>query len=364
MFSAAGIVFSFLVLASAAIAIKSAGMAVGWGIQFQQPLFLISMVVLVTLFSANLWGFYEIHPPEWLNLGGLFDRRGEDHTHSYGGHFTTGAFATLLATPCSAPFLGTAVGFGLSRGAFEIVLIFLFLGLGMAAPYLAIAAFPTLASKLPRPGRWMLRVKHILGGALAATALWLLVVLTATIGLVGSITVGGLMLAALVLFWARGKVAKRFRALDKAAAVGLVVAAFLTPQVMSPPTPDPDTQDSPATSLIAWKPFDLNELARLVSQEGKLVLVDVTADWCITCKINKAAVLNTESMAQRLSEMDVVALQADWTRPDEAIADYLAGFGRYGIPFNAVYGPSAPAGIPLSELLSEQEIIEALNKAK
>ncbi|MHA1153236.1 MAG: protein-disulfide reductase DsbD family protein, partial [Alphaproteobacteria bacterium] len=203
--SAAGIVTSFLVLAGAAVALKSLGMTVGWGIQFQQPLFLTAMAVVISLFACNLFGFFEILLPRWAQgLAGL----GQGPVTAEGaaepsltGHFVTGAFATLLATPCSAPFLGTAVGFALSREATEITLIFAVLGLGLALPYLAIAAVPGLAARLPRPGPWMVTLRRILGLALAATALWLLSVLARQIGLAPAIGVGGLLAALGVVLW-------------------------------------------------------------------------------------------------------------------------------------------------------------------
>src|SRR5690606_10328334 len=179
--SAAGILTSFLLLAGAAIAVKSAGLTVGWGIQFQQPLFLAAMALLVTLFALNLFGLFEITLPGWLGAAAQGPGSGPAG-HSVAGHFLTGAFATLLATPCSAPFLGTAVGFALSRGAVEILAVFAALGLGLAAPYLLVAAAPALATRLPRPGPWMITLRRLLGIALAATAIWLLSVLAAQLG--------------------------------------------------------------------------------------------------------------------------------------------------------------------------------------
>lgn len=299
--SAAGIVVSFLALALVAIAVKSAGAAVGWGIQFQQPAFLAIMIVLLLGFALNLWGAFEIRLPSALmNVGG-----GGAH-HTLLGHFLSGAFATLLATPCSAPFLGTAIGFALARGPAEIIAIFTALGLGMAAPYLLVAAWPQAAHKLPRPGRWMVRVKQVMGLALIATALWLGAIFATQIGLWG------------------------------------------------------ETEN--ADGATAWVKFDQAAITQAVS-EGKVVFVDVTADWCITCKVNKAAVLDRAPVAPRLRDGSIIAMRADWTTPDATIAAYLASFGRYGIPFNAVYGPKTPNGIALSELLSSDEVLTALAKA-
>jgi suppressor for copper-sensitivity B len=350
--SAAGILFSFLVLAAGAAALQAAGAAVGWGIQFQQPVFLTVMAAVVALFACNLFGFFEIPLPGWLSgtarLGG---------DHSLGGHFVTGAFATLLATPCSAPFLGTAVGFALSRGPLEILAIFAALGLGLALPYLAIAAAPGLATALPKPGRWMVTLRRILGLALAGTAAWLLSVLAIQLSLAAALGLGVLLLAVGGLFYARhrgwlGRLpARAGTAALLAAALGL--AALGGPAAVGPRGTAADT---------AWTPLDEAAIARHVAA-GRVVFVDVTAEWCITCQVNKALVLDGTAVQEALGGEGVVAMQGDWTRPDPAIADYLAGFGRYGIPFNAVYGPSAPDGILLPELLSESAVLQALAEA-
>ncbi len=189
--SALGILAAFMVLAGTLVGLKSAGMGIGWGIQFQQPWFLIAMTLVVMGFACNLWGFFEFRLPGWVSDMGEHT----SHVHGLGGHFTQGAFATLLATPCSAPFLGTAVGFALSRGPLEIFAVFMALGLGLALPYLTVAIFPGLATRLPRPGPWILTMKRILGFALAATAVWLLSVLAASTGLAAALAVGGLAVA-------------------------------------------------------------------------------------------------------------------------------------------------------------------------
>jgi len=358
--SAAGIVASFLALAVLAIAIKQAGQSVGWGIQFQQPGFLAAMVVLLGLFAANLWGLFEIPMPSWLfNAGGGKGSGGPSPHHTVIGHFLSGAFATLLATPCSAPFLGTAIGFALARGPAEILLIFSTLGLGMALPYLAVAVWPEVAVKLPRPGRWMVMLRMVLGLALAGTALWLLSVLAVQAGVAAALVSGGSVAGVVVVLGLRHRLPQSARPALLACVVALAGLALAAPF-----QGEGGERSGPGSGGgIAWVPFDPAALPVLAAQ-GKLVFVDVTADWCITCKVNKAAVVERGEVARRLNSADIIAMKADWTRPDEAISRYLASFGRYGIPFNAVYGPAAPEGIPLSELLSESEILAALDKAR
>ncbi len=364
--SAAGIIFSFLVLAGALVALKASGAAIGWGIQFQQPWFLVAMSLVIVLFACNLWGFFEFQLPQALaGLGGHGSRphgQGGGQGGGMGGHFLTGAFATLLATPCSAPFLGTAVGFALARGPGEIFAIFAALGVGLALPYLVVAINPGLATRLPRPGSWMVTLKIILGFALAATAVWLLTVLAAQVGVASASAVGALLVGVCgVLFLYHRRPRRLGRAAAAIVAV-LAVTAFAVPRGFS--SPPPTLRDAALTDAAKdlWGPFDEAAIPSLVAA-GKIVFVDVTADWCITCQVNKAFVLTKGDVLRRLSSDAVVTMQADWTRPDDGIARYLARFGRYGIPFDAVYGPGVPDGAPLSELLTQGMVLDALDRA-
>ena len=353
--SAAGIVASFLALAAIAIAVRQAGAAVGWGIQFQQPGFLAALMVLLALFAANLWGWFEIPMPSLL-----FNRQGGGIAHhTVLGHFLSGAFATVLATPCSAPFLGTAIGFALARGPAEIVAVFTALGLGMASPYLAVAVWPGWALRLPKPGRWMITVRKALGLALAGTGLWLLSVLAVQAGPMAALTSGGAMIVAVALLAFKARLPEQARAALGACIIALAGLAIAAPYHG---VAEAGKGGAGESGGLVWSRFDRVAIADLVGQ-GKTVFVDVTADWCITCKVNKAAVIERGAVARRLTAPGVIAMRGDWTRPDEAISRYLASFGRYGIPFNAVYGPAAPEGLPLSELLSESEVIAALDKA-
>ena len=362
--SAAGILAAFAVLAAALIALKAGGIIVGWGIQFQQPWFLIAMTLMVTAFACNLWGFFEFRLPRWAADWGEHST----HIHGLGGNFLQGTLATLLATPCSAPFLGTAVGFALARGPVEIAAVFAALGFGLALPFLTVAAFPGLATRLPKPGPWMVTLRRYLGLALAATGVWLLSVLATGIGIVASVLVGVLAAAAAgVLFLGHQgpKGAGRRTPVWLAAAV----AAFLVPGWLGETrvgkaagtalAPDPE---SAQTLDALWTPFDEAAISKLVA-DGKTVFVDVTADWCLTCQINKAFVLSASAVVAALKDPGIVVMKADWTLPDPGISAYLARYQRYGIPFDAVYGPGAPGGLVLPELLSRESVLGALEKA-
>ncbi len=345
--TSAGIVAAFGLLALALVALKLAGEAVGWGLQFQQPWFLSGMALVVVAFAANLWGWFEVPLPAALaDLGG---------SRKLGGSFATGVFATLLATPCSAPFVGTAVGFALAQGPLEILAIFAALGIGLAAPYLAVAAFPGAARLLPRPGPWIVHLRRVLGVALAGTAAWLVWVLAGQLGWLAATTLSVALVAfAAGLFFLRRSEAARGR-VALAGAV-LLLALFLPPKLGYVPERAADT------STVQWQRFERGAIDAAVAS-GKTVFVDVTADWCVTCQVNKRLVLSQAGIAAALSADGVVALRADWTRPDPRIAAYLAEFGRYGIPFNAVYGPSEPGGLALPELLTADAVLAAFARA-
>ena len=350
--TAAGIVLSFMVLAAGVAGLKAAGVAVGWGLQFQEPLFLVALIIVITLFASNMWDLFQFPLPAWL--GGI---GGVEKTHGMAGQFASGAFATLLATPCSAPFLGTAIGFALARGTPEIFIVFAALGVGMATPYLAIAAAPGLATRLPHPGRWMVTLKRFLALLLAATALWLLTVLAAQSGARASLAVGGLMVAGVaVMLWNAAAPDRRRRFATTPLLVLVFALAFLAPGGLR------GTEIAAPTDDAIWRPFDAALIDELVAS-GKPVFVDVTADWCVTCKFNEATVLSRGAVARQLASEGVVAMRADWTNPNPAIAAYLETFGRFGIPFDAIYGPALPRGLALPELLSEDAVMAAFGRA-
>jgi len=355
--SAAGILVSFLVLGTVAVALKAGGQAAGWGIQFQHPLFLTATAVIVVLFAANLWGLFEIRLPGAVADAAL--AAGQGGRHDMVKHFLTGAFATVLATPCSAPFLGTAVGFALARGPIEIYSIFAFLGLGLALPYLLIAWLPWLATRLPRPGPWMVTLRRILGLALAATAVWLLSVLDTQAGptaaLLGAGLIGGLIAVLLV-----GRTAAKASpgTIRNVAALMAVLGILLPPFFAQEVVPGGKI----AEGAIKWQKFAPEEIPGHVAA-GRTVFVDVTADWCVTCKVNKALVLDQAPIAARLNSRGIIAMQADWTRPNPKITAFLQRFLRYGIPFNVVFGPKAPAGRTLPELLTTDAVLGGLEAA-
>ncbi|HEX4764927.1 MAG TPA: protein-disulfide reductase DsbD domain-containing protein [Lichenihabitans sp.] len=349
--TALGIVASFLLLAGALVGLKWSGATLGWGIQFQQPWFLAGMASLTVLFAASFFDWLPIGLPGAIsNIGGRGTRG------SLAEAFMVGVFATLLATPCSAPFVGTAVGFALARGPAEIVGVFLCLGIGMALPYGAAALFPGLVRLLPRPGPWMIRLRQVLGVLLLGTAVWLLVVLSSIAGAWIADATAAILLALLAYrgWISRGAIGEG-RPRERAVTAALVVAPLLIALL-------PVSASSRPASGSDWQAFDPDAVPGLVA-EGKTVLVDVTATWCLTCKVNELAALGRPEVAARLARPDTVRMRADWSRPDVAIAAYLKRFGRYGIPLDVVYGPARPEGEALPELLTPGVVLTALDNA-
>nr|WP_199259967.1 protein-disulfide reductase DsbD domain-containing protein [Paracoccus binzhouensis] len=348
--SAAGVMTFMWGLAAALFALRLAGVTVGWGLQFQNPVFLALMIGILAIFAANLAGAFEIAPPAGLQT--RLARAGGAGGHV--GDFLTGAFAAVLATPCSAPFLGTAIAFALAGRGTDIALVFSFLGLGLAAPYLLVAARPGLVRHLPRPGRWMIALRVVLGILLAVTAAWLVWVLHGVAGTTTMLAVVGLT-AGVVLLLSLSRLRGTVRAGLALPLVGVMLfgAAYLA---------DTSAPRALSSQVTEWVPFDRAEIARRVSR-GEVVFVDVTADWCLTCKANKALVLDRDPVVSALAAEGVTPMQADWTRPDPAISRYLESFGRYGIPFNAVYGPATPDGVVLPELLTPDVVVAALDDA-
>jgi suppressor for copper-sensitivity B len=305
--SAAGIVFSFWLLALFVFALKQTGMQLGWGIQFQNPYFIGVLLIIVLAFAANMFGLFEIRLPgavvRIVPLGPAAK------PHSLRHEFLLGMFATILATPCSAPFLGTALGFAFAASNPQLFLIFTFIGLGLALPYLVVAVFPGSVRHLPKPGRWMGTVKHIMGAALIVTALWL----------------------------------------------GGILYTHIAPMVM------PKAHSK--TELFQWQKFDTAQIPVLLA-DGKMVFVDITADWCLTCKVNEKLVLESKTIQALLNQPNLVLMRGDWTKADPAIGAYLKTQGRYGIPFNALYSAKYPKGDLLPELLTEGVVADVFARSK
>ncbi|SKC30863.1 Thiol:disulfide interchange protein DsbD precursor [Photobacterium piscicola] len=348
--SAAGIIVSFWLLAVFLTVMKLSGQALGWGIQFQSPWFIGAMIAITVLFGANMLGLFEIrlssNTNTWLATKG-------DSSHL--GHFIQGMFATLLATPCSAPFLGTAVAFALGADLITLFAIFTALAIGMAAPWLLIALFPQLATLMPKPGAWMDRVKTLFGLMMLATSVWLLSLMTSFFNASAVWGLGAVILV--IILWLLGRKKGRKTVIITLAVMLLGAGASLftgslTANKWSTPLPDDHH----------WIPLDTAKIATEVAQ-GKTVFVDVTAQWCITCKANKIGVILQEPVYSALDNKNIVLMRGDWTKPSDYVTGFLQSHGRFGVPFNIVYGPNAPKGIELPVILSSESVLSALKEA-
>jgi thiol:disulfide interchange protein len=354
--SAAGILISFFAMGLAAIIAKGAGHAVGWGIQFQQPLFVGLLAVVMTFFALNLWGVFEIQLPHVVGRLGAVNSEDE----GMGSFFVSGLLATLLATPCSAPFLGTALGFALVQPPAVILLIFSVVGAGLSLPYFVLAVFPGAIQWLPRPGTWMIRLKQGMGFLLAATAAWLFMVLSRQVTFNALVFFLLALMGISFLIWVREALSEKNRYTAGAAILFWIMTAGILGGALTLVATH-RVSDSSHESLVAgglsWVPFNEAEIQRQAAM-GKRVFVDVTADWCVTCKVNEKTVLQRGEVAKALASPDLVLMRADWTNNDPAITQFLQKYGRAGIPFYVLFRPGRDP-VLLSEFLTQRQVLKA-----
>ncbi|HCJ6323049.1 cytochrome c biogenesis protein CcdA [Citrobacter sedlakii] len=299
--SVVGILASFMALALLMTILRLSNQALGWGIQFQNPWFIGVMMLVMLAFSASLFGLFTFRLPASLTT-----KLATHGGNGLAGHFWQGAFATLLATPCSAPFLGTAVAVALTASLPTLWGLFLALGVGMSLPWLLVAMRPGLAQRLPRPGRWMNGLRRLLGLMMLGSAIWLATLLLPHLGF----------------------------------------------------------SSSPAEKeRVNWQPLSEQAITDALAQH-KRVFIDVTAEWCITCKVNKYNVLTTPSVQEALGQPDVVALRGDWTLPSDEITAFLNARGQVAVPYNQIYGPGLPQGQTLPTLLTRDNLLKTLAEAK
>ena len=352
----AGILASFWALAGAVIIAKSAGEAVGWGMQFQSPIFVTFLTILVLFFCLNLWGIFEIPLP-----GRLADIAGSGPREGLAGHFVSGLFATLMATPCSAPFLGSAVSFALVQNAVIILGVFTAIALGMALPYLVLAVRPKTASLLPKPGAWMEHLRGLMAFLLAAAALWLLYVLSSQMTAESLLFVELALLGLIALIWVNAKILTSGGA-KKIATVLIILASLGTLYLAGQSQRSSSVKsEEESTQYHQWVTFDFAEAERLVAA-GETVFIDVTADWCITCKVNENLILETAEIGAAFEAHQVITMKADWTNYDEGIAEFMASYGRHAIPFYLLLRPGQEPHL-FSEVLTKGAITSALENA-
>jgi thiol:disulfide interchange protein len=354
-----GIFAWFIALALLLIALKAAGRDVTWGgFQFTNAYFVLALSVIVLVFALNLFGVFEISMPQSMTRGLLSTTERKDDL----GSFFQGVFATVLATPCSAPFLGTALGFAFSQSPATILSMFVAIAAGMSAPYLLLSAQPAWLRFLPRPGPWMLHVKQFMGFLLLATLLFLLYVLGAQRGLEGAIWASCFLLVISVACWMKGAFVVPTASVFKRSVVSLLmlVLVFMS-GIYFIGNKFHFANIASANSRLRgdWQAFTPEQLQAELEQ-GRFVFVDFTAAWCLTCKFNEVNVLESAEVRQAFQRHGIVKLKADWTNGDPVITKLLQHFGRPGVPLYVLYPGKNEEPIVFPELLTKSMVLEKL----
>jgi thiol:disulfide interchange protein/DsbC/DsbD-like thiol-disulfide interchange protein len=364
---AIGVLMSFLVLAAIVIGVKAAGHQAGWGMQFGSPVFIVCLTTLVTLVALNLFGIFEVT----LGGRGLDAAGGLALKHGPAGAFFNGVLATALATPCTAPFLGAALGFAFAQSAGIIILIFLFVGLGLSAPYVLLSWNPAWLKFLPKPGAWMEKFKIAMGFPMLATVVWLFNIATASYGK-NVLWLGVFLVVVAFAAWIFGEFVQRGRKHKTAATIITLILlgggyAFALEKELDWRTamPEADATGSLKESAdgIDWQRWSPEAVAA-ARAAGKPVLVDFTADWCLTCQVNKQTSIEISSVRQKIKDINAVALTGDYTRTPDNITAELNRYARAGVPLVLVY-PKNPdaAAIVLPAILTPGIVLDALDRA-
>jgi len=348
---AAGVVVSFWLLAVVLAALRAAGAQLGWGFQLQSPIVVAGLALLFFVLALNLSGLFEVRRLLPSSLAGW------NAKNPYVNDALSGVLAVVIASPCSAPFMGAALGYALASSIGSTWIVFTMLGIGMALPYLMLACFPSWRAKLPKPGGWMRRLRQLLAFPLYATVIWLAWVLGAQLGNDAVARLGATLLMVALALWAWQTMRAGGTRVWGAAAIASLVAASIVGWPIAAGVPGEGGSRSVAASE-PWQDYTPQRVAQLVAA-GQPVFVDFTAAWCVTCQVNKQLVLNTDAVRQAFAQGNVALIRADWTRRDPVIGAALAALGRDGVPVYVLYRPDRPP-LLLSELLSRQEVLAAI----
>jgi thiol:disulfide interchange protein DsbD len=347
----AGVLASFAAVGAIALALRQAGLALGWGFQLQQPGVIAALALVMVAIGLSMSGV--------VTFGASLAGTGQALTEKSGpaGDFFTGVLAVVVASPCTAPFMGTALAFAFAASPAVAILVFVFLGLGLALPFLLIGFVPALADRLPRPGAWMDTFKQVLAFPMYLTAVWLLWVLAKQRGAdaIGLALVGAVVLALGLWWWE--KASWRERLLPRFLAAGLVLASLGT-VVMVQRMPAPERAAAAETGVVAYSADALAQLRR----DGRVVFVNMTADWCVTCKANEKAVLARDGFRTALGAAGAVYMKGDWTDVDPAITAFLESHGAVGVPLYVVY-PRQGEPVVLPAVLTQATVEQALAEA-
>lgn len=360
LFYTLGVLSTFWAIAAIVITLKSAGEGVGWGFQLQSPNFVALMAVVIFILSLNMFGLYEFATPGGRQLGGVKIQDG------YLGDFFSGVLATILSTPCSAPFLGTALTFAFTSSNATIFAVLTFVGLGLSLPFLLTGFFPVLVKFLPRPGLWMDNFKKVLALTLVITSLWLLDVYSALVtDLKSTFRLQVIMLLCFFVIFMWNKMTKKIA--YHLPLVGITLALFvglLTRHQALPASSSvsPQVRQHLEKGGQSWEPWSQERLAEL-AQSKDLVFINFSAQWCLTCKVHERLVLRTDRFSELVKNYNVKLLLGDWTRRDKNIGDWLTQRGLVGVPAYFVQLPSGEM-ISLGETITNDKIEEAFKKAQ
>jgi thiol:disulfide interchange protein DsbD len=356
---AAGILVSFWALVGVLLGLRAAGATLGWGFQFQSPIFLSLMAGLLFFLGLSLAGQFEIGLTLTSAGGSLAAKQG------YTGSFFTGVLAVVVATPCTAPFMGAAIGYALSQSALVTFAVFTALALGLAAPYVALTLQPAWTRILPKPGAWMEVLRQAVAVPIFATVIWLAWVLATAYGagVLAALLASFLLLAIAGWFLSRWPAKRWSTAVAAMILLGVIALAVFGKGLAGESTgkviqSGSINQDSAAS---VWQPWSPEAVSRYQAQ-GRPVFVDFTAAWCLSCQVNERVALNRPEVQQAFQSANVVLLRADWTRHDEAITQALTALGRSGVPAYALYVPGETSPRLLPEVLTPGIVINALAK--
>lgn len=350
----AGVVTTFVLLAALLLALRAAGLQAGWGFQFQSPVFVTGMATLLFMIGLNLSGVFEFAPGLSSAGGSLTARPG------LSGSFFTGALAVVVATPCTAPFMGGAIAFALGAPALQTLAVFVAMGLGLAMPYVLMAFFPGAARRMPRPGVWMDRLKQGLAFPMYAAVAWLVWVLSQQSGADGVLVVLVVLLLVALALWLLG-VAQRgaskgmaWRIAALMVATGAAFAFGSAPE--STPASAAISKNQNGSGSIAYSSEGLAELRAA----GKPVFVNMTAAWCVTCLLNETVALSMPGVQQAFAQRGITYMKGDWTRSDPEITRFLRGHGRDGVPLYVYFAPGAASGKVLPQILTERIVLDGI----
>ncbi|MCC5914361.1 MAG: thioredoxin family protein [Balneolaceae bacterium] len=354
-----GVLLSFLFLAGLLLGLRAAGQELGWGFQLQTPAFIAFMTFLMFGLGLSLMGVFEIGS-SLINVAGK-----AGNAEGLRGSFFSGVLATVLATPCTAPFMGTALGVAITLPAHTALLIFAMLGVGMAAPYILLSSFPALMKFLPKPGAWMETFKQAMAFPLFATAIWLIWVFGQQAGVDGltKLLVGLLLLSIAIWIinrWKAYKISSRARIFSRSVATLLIVGGFFI-AASSDPVSTGSEEIAADGFGITWEPFTQNVVDQHRA-DGKNIFIDFTAVWCITCKANERIIFSSDRVKNRFEELGFVMVKADWTNRNPEITRALESFGRNGVPLYVIYSGELDEPMVLPELLTPGIVLDALDR--